>query len=62
MNPQKRSIAITAFAIIILSANLTRLKGTENIRPIHFVTLITLGAAFGVMLVNIIILIKNRKG
>lgn len=62
MNPQKRSIAITAFAIIILSANLTRLKGTENIRPIHFVTLITLGTAFGVMLVNIITLIKNRKG
>lgn len=61
MNPQKRSLGITALVIILLSANFARLKGSECIRPIHIVTLITLGAALGVMLVNIISLIKNRK-
>ena len=61
MNPQKRSLGITALVIILLSANFTRLQGSECIRPIHIVTLITLGAALGVMLVNIISLIKNRK-
>ncbi len=61
MNPQKRSLGITALVIILLSANFIRLKGSECIRPIHIVTLITLGAALGVMLVNIISLMKNRK-
>jgi hypothetical protein len=61
MNPHKRSLAITAFVIILMSANFTRLKGADCIRPIHIVTLITLGAAFGVMLVNIILLIKSKK-
>ena len=61
MNPQKRSLVITAIAILLLTMNFSRLKGTECIRPIHIVTLVTLGAAIGVMLVNIILLIKNRK-
>ena len=62
MNPQKRSLVITAIAILLLTMNFSRFKGTECIRPIHIVTLVTLGAAIGVMLVNIILLIKNRKG
>ena len=61
MNPQKRSLVITALAILLLTVNFTRLKGTECINPIHIVTLVTLGAAIGVLLMNIILLIKNRK-
>ncbi|MEP7255276.1 MAG: hypothetical protein ABI666_05840 [Ferruginibacter sp.] len=61
MNPQKRSLVITAIAILLLTMNFSRLKGTECIRPIHIVTLVTLGAAIGVLLMNIMLLIKNRK-
>jgi hypothetical protein len=61
MNPNKRSLVITALVILVMTINFTRLKGSDCIRPIHIVTLVTLGAAIGVMLVNIIILIKNRK-
>ena len=61
MNPQKRSLIITALAILLLTVNFSRLKGTECILPIHIVTLVTLGAAIGALLTNIILLIKNRK-
>ncbi len=61
MNPQKRSLVITAIAILLLTMNFSRMKGTECIRSIHIVTLVTLGAAIGVLLMNIILLIKNRK-
>ena len=62
MNPNKRGLVITAIAILLLTMNFSRSKGTECIRPIHIVMLVTLGAAIGVMLMNIILLIKNRKG
>ncbi len=61
MNPNKRSLVIFALVIFLMTINFTRLKGSECIRPIHIVTLVTLGAAMGAMLVNIILLIKNRK-
>lgn len=61
MNPQKRSLAVMALVIILMIVNFTRLSGSECIRPIHIVTLITLGAALGIMLVNIIYLIKKRN-
>jgi hypothetical protein len=61
MNPNKRSLVITALVILLMIINFTRLKGSECIRPIHVVTLVTLGAAIGVLLMNIILLIKNRK-
>jgi hypothetical protein len=62
MNPQKRSLVISALVILLMTVNFTRLKGSDCIRPIHIVTLITLGAAIGAMLVNIVLLIKSKKG
>ncbi len=61
MNPQKRSLGITVIVILLTTLNFSRLTGSECIRPIHIVTLITLGAAIGVLLMNIIMMIKNRK-
>jgi hypothetical protein len=62
MNPQKRSLFICSLVILLLIGNYSRMKGTESIRPLHMVTLITMGVAIGVLLVNIILLIKNKKG
>ena len=50
-----------AFAIFLMVMSYFRLKGSECIRPIHIVTLLTLGAAIGVLLVNIVNLIKEKK-
>ena len=61
MNPQKRSLIISAILIMLLTLNFSRLKGSECIRPIHIVTLLTLGAVIGVFLVNIVNLIRKQK-
>jgi hypothetical protein len=50
-----------AFAIFLMTMSYFRLKGSECIRPIHIVTLLVLGAAIGVLLVNIINVIKEKK-
>lgn len=61
MKSQKKSIILMTGVIIIMAANFMRLKDIDCIRPIHIVTMITLGAALGIILVNIISLIKNKK-
>lgn len=61
MNPNKRSVAIASLVILLMGVNFSRLAGSDCIRAIHMVTLLTMGAAIGVLLVNIIMLIKNRK-
>ena len=61
MNNNRRGIFISVLGISLLIFNFTRLKGSECIRPIHVVTLITMGALMGVLLMNIIAMIKERK-
>lgn len=61
MKSDKRSIII-AFVLLALSlGNYARLDGTENIRPIHILTLVTMGIAIGVMLVHIFNIIRKKK-
>ena len=62
MNNTKRKLIMPALAIILMTLNYSRLKGSECIRPIHIVTLLVLGAAIGVLLVNIINTIKEKHG
>ena len=62
MNNNKRKLVMPALAIFLMTMNYYRLTGSECIRPIHIVTLLVLGAAIGVLLVNIINLIKVKKG
>ena len=61
MNNNKKKLLMPAFAIFLMVMSYFRLKGSECIRPIHIVTLLTLGAAIGVLLVNIVNLIKEKK-
>ena len=49
-----REFIIPVFVILISIFNYTRLTGTENIRPIHIVTLITLGMGLGILLRNVV--------
>jgi predicted permease len=61
MNNNKKKLLMPAFAIFLMIMSYSRLTGSECIRPIHFVTLLVLGAAIGILLVNIINLIKEKK-
>ena len=56
-----RSLTIGLFVAIISFGNYTRLTGTECIRAIHMVTLITCGMGLGVALVSAIILIRGKQ-
>jgi hypothetical protein len=56
-----RGMAIAFFVIAISFWNFSRLTGSECIRTIHIVTLLTAGAAIGVFLVNLFMLIRNRS-
>ncbi|MEO7308379.1 MAG: hypothetical protein ABIR78_04205 [Ferruginibacter sp.] len=60
-NNNKRKLLLPAFAIFLMIMNYYRLTGTENIRPIHIVTLLVLGGAIGILLTNIVNIIKEKR-
>jgi hypothetical protein len=56
-----RGIVISGMIILLCLGNYLRLNGTEMIRPIHIVTLLTCGAAIGVLICSIFYYLKNNK-
>jgi hypothetical protein len=48
------SFIIPVFIILLSLINYSRLTGTENIRAIHIVTLLTMGMGIGILLRNLI--------
>ena len=57
----KRALIMSLFLIAISVFNFTRIPGSECIRTIHIVTLITIGVGLGVLLTSLIVLLKNRQ-
>jgi hypothetical protein len=57
----KRGIVISGMIILLTFGNYLRLTGTEMIRPIHIITLLTCGAAIGVFICSIIYYLKNKE-
>ena len=57
----RRGVLIPIVAILLMLGNFTRLKGSECIRAIHIVTLLVMGFALGVLVINLITLYKNNK-
>jgi uncharacterized membrane protein len=56
-----RGIVISGMIIILTLGNYLRLTDTEMIRPIHVVTLLTCGAAIGVLISSIFYYLTNNK-
>lgn len=48
------SFIIPVFVILLSLINYSRLTGTENIRPIHVVTLLAMGMGIGILMRNLI--------
>ncbi|MEO5984238.1 MAG: hypothetical protein ABIP80_01965 [Ferruginibacter sp.] len=57
----RRGIIIPAFLIMLMVLNFTRIKHSENVRAIHVVTLLGMGFALGVLLMNLLSYLKNKK-
>lgn len=57
----RRGIVIPALAIILMVGNLTRIKDSECIRAIHIVTLLLMGFAIGVLVMNLMTIYRNNK-
>ncbi|MEP6713180.1 MAG: hypothetical protein ABJA37_12215 [Ferruginibacter sp.] len=57
----RRGVVIPILAIGLSAANLIRVKGSENIRAIHIVTLLAMGFALGVLIMNLITIYRNSK-
>ena len=55
-----KGMAIAFFVIAISFWNFTTLKGSESIRTIHVITLLTCGAGIGVFLVSLFMWIRSR--
>jgi hypothetical protein len=57
-----RRFVLPLFVIILSIFNYSRLTGTENIRAIHVVTLITIGLGLGVLLTNVFGYFRRKGG
>jgi positive regulator of sigma E activity len=57
-----RLFILPLFVIILGLVNYTRLTGTEHIRAIHIVTLITIGMGLGVLLSNVFTYFRRKGG
>jgi hypothetical protein len=57
----QRAIGFALFIAAISFFQFSRLTGGECIRVIHILSLLTCGAAIGVMLSNIFALIRNKN-
>jgi len=61
MNTKKqirRRLGISIFIIILSAGSYTRIPGTENVRLIIVLTLITIGIGIGIFLTNLFAYIK----
>ncbi len=57
-----RLFVLPLFVIALSLGNYARLTGTEHIRAIHIVTLITLGMGIGILLRNVFTYFRMRGG
>lgn len=57
---KKKSIAFIAIMLILSIGNFTRIKGTENIRAIEFLSIFIIGAFSGLLIREIINTVKEK--
>ncbi|MBS1518345.1 MAG: hypothetical protein JSS91_09695 [Bacteroidetes bacterium] len=56
-----KKFILPGFIVVLLIVNYSRLTGTENIRPIHIVSLIALGMGIGILLKNIVSYFQEKS-
>lgn len=56
-----RGMIISLFVIMASFLNFSNLSGTENIRAIHILTLVTAGVGIGVLLTNFFAWLREKR-
>lgn len=60
MNKRFRAFILPILVIVFTLVNYSNLKGTENIRAIHIVSLIAIGMGIGLLLGNVIAYFRKK--
>lgn len=58
---EKRRRIIIAVLLMISIGNFTRLTGTENIRPVEFISIFVIGALSALLLNEVVNLFKAKR-
>ena len=58
---EKRKRIIVAVLLVLAIANLMRLDSYENIRGVEFLSILVIGALAGILLVDIMRMLKGKK-
>ena len=58
MNPRRRNILIASLVLIFSSSNFSRFHDLECLRPVHMLTIMTMGGALAII---ILLLFQNYK-
>jgi hypothetical protein len=57
----KKKLSLIALMLLFSFLNYSRIEGIENIRPIEFLSIFTIGALSGVLIYGIVNFLKNKK-
>lgn len=57
---KNRNLPIIAFVLVLSLTNYLRLQGNDQIRPIQFVSILVMGMACGLLLAEIIRMVRQR--
>ena len=57
----KSAIIITAILLIISTGNCLRVISQNNIRTVEFISIFAVGVLTGILITQIIIVVKNKK-
>ena len=60
MDKKKRSRIIIAVMLLLAIANFSRLKGTENIRTVEFLSIFAIGALSGLLIYSIVSSLRDK--
>ncbi len=60
MEPKKRPIVIAVIVLLLSTGNYSRLSDSDCIRTVHLLTLLTMGAAIGIILQELVKRFKER--
>ncbi|MFM9910451.1 MAG: hypothetical protein ACKVOW_13955 [Chitinophagaceae bacterium] len=57
----KKPLVFVAVLLLLSIVNFTRISGTENIRPIHFLSIFAIGMLSGILIRELVVRFRQSK-
>jgi len=57
----KRRLTIVGVMLMLSAVNYSRIKGSEEVRPLLFLSIFAMGILFGILLIGIINKFRNKN-